>query len=188
VRTTGAGQSARLLLDVAGVLVREAIDYAVVGAMAASVHGVIRASLDADAVVGLTARRLGMLADRFRALGFKTEFRRGDPADPVPALLMLSDPFGNRVDLLVTLRGMSAAAFSRAIEVPFQGETLRVIGREDFIAMKLFAGGPIDIEDARRTIAAAGGSLDWTLLRHLTEGYGSDAVARLEGLPGASPT
>lgn len=46
------------------------------------------------------------------------------------------------MDLLVGLRGLEAEAFLRAIDVPFVGEVLRVVGREDFIAMKLFAGGP----------------------------------------------
>ena len=47
---------------------------------------------------------------------------------------------------------MEVAAFSRAIDVPIMGETLRVIGREDFIAMKVFAGGPQDLNDAERAI------------------------------------
>jgi DNA-binding NarL/FixJ family response regulator len=50
VRTTGPGQSALLLLDAVDVLTREQIDYAVIGALAASIHGVVRASVDADAI------------------------------------------------------------------------------------------------------------------------------------------
>jgi len=41
------------LLDVIEVLARERIDYAVIGAMAASIHGVVRASTDADVVRSL---------------------------------------------------------------------------------------------------------------------------------------
>jgi len=37
-------------------------------------------------------------------------------------------------------------------------EILRVIGLEDFIAMKVFAGGPQDLEDARRAIAVSANS------------------------------
>jgi hypothetical protein len=40
VRSRGFGQSALLLLDAIEVLARERIDYAVIGAMAASIHGV----------------------------------------------------------------------------------------------------------------------------------------------------
>jgi hypothetical protein len=43
-----SGESALLLLDVIDHLQRANVQYAVVGAMAASVHGVVRASMDAD--------------------------------------------------------------------------------------------------------------------------------------------
>jgi hypothetical protein len=68
------------------------------------------------------------------------------------------------------------------VEVPFQGEKLRFIGREDFIAMKAFAGGPMDIVDATRAIAAAGSSLDEALLRRLGKQYGSDALQVIDRL------
>jgi hypothetical protein len=53
------------------------------------------------------------------------------------------------VDLLGGLRGLDPKAFSRGIEVPFLGDTLRFVGREDFIAMKCFADGPQDLLDAK---------------------------------------
>lgn len=59
--------------------------------------------------------------------------------------MALTDQFGNRVDLLVGLCGLEDAVFTRVIEVAFEGEALRVVGAEDFIAMKVFAGGPQDI-------------------------------------------
>ena len=62
MRTTQVGQSALLLLDAVGVLVTRNIPYAVIGAMAASVHGVVRASMDADAVLSLTIQETPKLA------------------------------------------------------------------------------------------------------------------------------
>ena len=182
MRTKGPGEAALLLLDVVAVLRAEQIDYAVIGAMAASVHGVVRASLDADAVLSLTAAELGSLERKFKAEAFQTELRRGDPEDPIAALLALTDRYGNRVDLLAGLRGLEAEAFSRAIDVPFVGEVLRVAGREDFIAMKVFAGGPQDLTDARSALAAAQGSLDLSLLRRLAKRYGRAASESLEAL------
>jgi hypothetical protein len=169
--------------------VREQINYAVIGAMAASIHGVVRASVDADAVLSLISKKPSDLERGFRAAGFQTQLRVGDPEDPIPALLIpallqLTDGFGNRVDLLIGLRGLEAEAFSRAMEVPFQGTALRVIGREDFIAMKVFAGGPQDMTDARNAISIAGESLDSVLLRRLTKRYGRDAVENLNKLLG----
>jgi hypothetical protein len=52
MRTDAAGQSPLLMIDVAELLSARGIPYAVIGAMAAAVHGVVRASLDADALVG----------------------------------------------------------------------------------------------------------------------------------------
>jgi hypothetical protein len=61
VTTTGPGQSALLLLDAVSVLTSDGIDYAVIGALAASVHGVVRASIDADAVLSINMPRLRQL-------------------------------------------------------------------------------------------------------------------------------
>jgi predicted nucleotidyltransferase len=182
MRTRRSGQSALLLLDVVDQLVNLKIEYAVVGAIAASVHGAVRASMDADVVLSLAIQQADDLERGFKAAGFRTELSRGDFDDPIPGLLRLSDQYGNRVDLLIGLRGMEQHAFSRAIEVPFQGKTLQFIGREDFIAMKVFAGGPMDIIDATRAIAASGGSLDTELLRRLAKKYGRDAAEALNRL------
>jgi hypothetical protein len=185
VRTTGPGQSALLLLDAVEVLALEQINYAVIGAMAASIHGVVRASVDADAVLSLLSKKPSDLERRFGSAGFQTELRIGDPEDPIPALLQLTDGFGNRVDLLVGLRGLEAEAFSRVIDVPFQGAALRVIGREDFIAMKVFAGGPQDMADAGNAISIAGESLDMVLLERLAKRYGRNAIDSLKKLLGS---
>jgi len=182
MRAAAPGQSALLLLDVVAALVRRKVDYAVIGALAASVHGVVRASLDADAVVSLSPREAGDLDRAFKSAGFTTALRMGDQDDPIPALLAVSDSHGNRVDLLLGLRGLEPEAFSRVIDVPFQGETLRIIGREDFIAMKVFAGGPQDLTDARRAIESDGRALDTNLLRRLAKAYGGAASDALEKL------
>ena len=61
MKARGPGQSALLLLDVARVLLKEKVDFAVVGAMAATVHGAIRATTDADALLSVALSRLGKL-------------------------------------------------------------------------------------------------------------------------------
>lgn len=66
MRTDSAGQSALLLLDAVDILIHEKVAYAVIGAMAASVHGVVRASLDADAVLALSPKETQSLEPRFR--------------------------------------------------------------------------------------------------------------------------
>lgn len=182
MRTRRAGEAALLLLDAVDLLGAQQIDYAVIGAMAASVHGLVRASVGADVVLSSPAAALGRLESLYIAAGFGTELRRGDAEDPIAAMLVLTDRYHNRVDLLVGLRGLEPEAFERAITVPFQGETLRVIGREDFIAMKAFAGGPQDLADARNVLAAAADALDLPLVRRLAARYGRAAAAALEAL------
>jgi len=151
------------------VLTAGGIDYAVIGAMAGSVHGIVRASFDADAVLSMAVQRAPELQRTFEAEGFQTTLRRGDPDDPIGALLSLSDGFENRVDLLIGLRGLEPTAFSRAIELTFERTSLRVIGLEDFIAMKVFAGGPQDLADARAAIDAGSRALDHELLSRLAK-------------------
>jgi hypothetical protein len=182
MRAIGPGQSARLLLDVVDVLALERIDYAVIGAMAAAVHGVIRASVDADAVVSITVRQLSELQAKLVTLDLKAELRRGDPDDPIPAMLLLSDRFGNRVDLLAGVRGLESAAFSRCLRIAFEGATLQVIGREDFIAMKVFAGGPQDLADAGHAVKVSAEHLDPVLLRRLAAKFGKETLETCERL------
>lgn len=180
MKARGPGQSVLLLLDVAEALAGQEVEYAVIGAMAASVHGSIRATTDADALVSVSVRKLAQLERAFRKAGFSTDLRRGDADDPIPALLAVSDKHGNRVDLLAGLRGLDTEVFSRSITVPLLGSSLRVIGREDFIAMKCFAGGPQDIADASHAIKTANEPINVDLLRRLTRRFGRPAADVLE--------
>ena len=180
MRARGPGQSALLLLDVAAVLADRNVDYVVIGAMAASVHGSIRATTDADALVSLGVPKLRQIQGALKKAGFGTDLQQGDADDPISALLAVTDKHGNRVDLLTGLRGFDSEAFSRAITVPFLGSSLRVVGREDFIAMKCFAGGPQDVADARHAIKSATGPIDIDLLRRLSRRFGRPAADVLE--------
>ena len=180
----GPGQSTDLLVDVVTVLGAAKIEYAVIGALAVSVHGVVRASQDADAVIHATVRELGEITKTLTDMGLKTDLRRGDIDDPIPAMLLVSDKYNNRVDLLAGLKGMDASIYKRVVEVKIPGMAipLRVACREDLIAMKAFAGGPQDLLDASRCVAVAGADLNLELLRRIVAGYGRDAVANCEKL------
>jgi len=180
MRTSRPGQSALLLLDVVEVLQGEGLDYAVIGAFALSVFGTVRASTDADALLHVDFPRLRQLRELFRAAGFGATLRPQGGADPVQGMLILSDARGNQVDLLGGLTGMDPNVFSRTLEIPFGGQTLRVVGRDDFIAMKCFAGGPQDLLDARSAYQGAQGPVDLDLLRAVTRRFGRNAADRLE--------
>lgn len=182
MRAKRPGESALLLLDVIDGLNAAKVSYAVVGAMAASVHGVVRASVDAGAVLALSTRELGDLEKQLRASGLETELRYGDADDPIAAVLAIGDSYGNRVDLLVGIQGFDPAAFARTVSVVFQGEELHVVSVEDFIAMKAFAHGPQDLTDAEFAVAVAGESLDVTLLETLATRYGPQTLEAVQKL------
>lgn len=142
------------MLEVAGRLAAAQVDYAVIGAMAAAVHGVVRASLDADAIVGMPAREAATLRDLLASPDWSLELRVGD----------------------------ETAALRRTQPVEFRGQLLSVIGLEDFVAMKAFAGGAQDLSDARQAIAAGRDSVDSDLLRQLARRFGSATAQRVEEL------
>lgn len=159
---------------------RENVDYLVIGAFALSVHGVVRASRDADALLRISLSGMKKLRHSFEVAGYQVAMRQGGADDPIPAMLVLSDSHGNQVDLLGGLRGLDPKAFSRGIEVTFLGTPLRFVGREDFIAMKCFADGPQDILDAKDAYLLAEERLDLDLIRRITHRFGRDAADRLE--------
>ena len=146
MRPRGAGESALLLLDVVDVLKAARIKYAVVGAVAASVHGAVRASLDADVLIAASQQQVTGLDDSFRKAGFHSVVSRGEPEDQIPA------------------------------------STLEFVGREDFIAMKVSAGGPLNLLDAERAVAADPASLDVQLVRGLAARVGKHASAALNSI------
>jgi hypothetical protein len=180
VRATQPGQSALLLVDVVEVIVREQFDYAVIGALALAIYGAMRASSDADALLQVPFQRLKHLRATLEAAGFSATLRRGEADDPVQGLLVVNDSFGNQVDLLGGLKGLDPQVFARTLQVPFAGQVLNFAGREDFIAMKCFAGGPQDLLDARSAYDGAQAPIDLDLLRTVTRRFSRDAADRLE--------
>jgi hypothetical protein len=120
MRTNRGGQSALLLLDVVDILRREKVNYAVIGAFALTVLGVIRATTDVDALLSAAPGRLAKLEKAFKQAGFDTELRSAEADDPVSGMLILSDNFGNHVELLGGLRNMDPEVFSSALDIEFR--------------------------------------------------------------------
>jgi predicted nucleotidyltransferase len=116
--------------------------------------------------------------------GYEAALRTGDVDDPIPALLEVRDSHGNRVDLLIGLRGMDPEVLNRTRRIDFAGATLEIVGREDFIAMKAFAGGPVDLADARAIIELDRESLDLQLLRRLAQRFGRETAKAVDDLIG----
>ena len=79
---------------------------------------------------------------------------------------------------------MDPELMNRPRQVRLAETILEIVGREDFIAMKAFAGGPVDLADARTVIDLDRESLDLELLRRLAQRFGRDAARTVEDLIG----
>ena len=157
MRTTAPGQSALFLLDIIDILNERHIPYAIIGAFAASFYGMVRASLDADAVISIhTFQDAVSLCADLRVEGLSVEHRSGDQNDPISAVINIQDHFHNRVDLLIGIRGMTPEVFHRAEEAQFMGSSIKIVSREDFIALKIFAGSPKTIQDVIGVLNVSG--------------------------------
>ncbi len=77
---------------------------------------------------------------------------------------------------------MDPQFLARTIEIPFLGEPLRFVGREDFIAMKCFAGDSQDLLDAQSAYTRAQAPVNIDLLRVLARRFGRIAADNLEKL------
>lgn len=189
MKAKAPGQPALLLLDVIDILDELRIPYAIIGAFAASFHGVVRASLDADAMVSLPsggADRKGLMA-KLRQAGLKAVYRKGDMGDPIGAVINVEDKLENRVDLLIHVRRVPEASFSRTVEVKFQNRKIKLVGVEDFIAMKVFAGGVKDLCDVAGVLRISRGRINMALLRELVQEYGGTTSRKLESLLEENP-
>jgi len=184
MKAKGPGQSVLLLLDVINILDRFHVPYAVIGAFAASFHGVVRASMDADAIISLQPgpADVEVLTDGFLRAGLKSSYRKGDLDDPVGAVINVEDNFKNRVDLLMNIRGVTEDIFSRTIKAEFMNARIRLIGIEDFVAMKIFAGSPKDLNDVAGVLKVSYDRIRMALLRELVQRYGKNALGKLEFL------
>lgn len=183
-RAKGPGQSALLLLDVLDLLNPLHILYAIIGAFAASFYGTVRASLDADAIISLQQSQTDAkaLIAKLQEAGFKVTYRKGDLNDPIGALINIEDTFNNRVDLLMNVRGVTEVIFSRMVKTEFMGVPIQVIGIEDFIALKIFAGSPKDLNDVAGVLKVSYDRINLPLLKDLVRNYGKDALSQLESL------
>lgn len=184
MRADGPSQPARLLLDVIDILNEIDVPSAVVGAFAVACYGVPRYTGDADAVAWLKepGKTVEQLKDRIAAEGYRVSVRHGDFEDPILLSMRVDDEFMNRLDLLLSVRGMDPDAVHRCFTTQMLDSMVRVIGAEDLIAMKLFAGGPQDVMDVRGILQVWRERLDANLLRQAARRYGVDVLSALDKL------
>jgi len=178
MRAKESGQSPLLLLDVIDVLNNEKVPYAVIGAMAVASYGVVRSSLDADAIIqiGNDAKRRERLRGLLTEAGLHVVIKKGGFDDPLLGVILIEDQHGNRVDLLLGIRKADNDLFNRITRVEFQGEMINMVGVEDLIAMKVYAGSSKDLADVEGILAVSEEMIDRKKLMRITGSFGEEAV------------
>ncbi len=138
-------------------LERHRVRYVVIGGIAAIAHGNKRATFDLDITPDLDRRNLQRLASALRELnahlrGMDELEHDLSPTNPDHLALggnwTLATDAGS-LDVMSDPSGAApyAALDSRGIDVQLGGRPIRVVGRDDLIAMKRAAGRPKDLDD-----------------------------------------
>jgi hypothetical protein len=125
--------------------------YALVGGFAVSAWGVARATQDIDLAVALGTSEPKALAAYLGAT-----YEQGDTDDPLRGVFrLLLKIEGVEVPVqLIVLRPKWADELFQGVEtVKVLGCAVPVVNWQSLVLMKLYAGGPVDLQDARSIIA-----------------------------------
>ena len=147
--------------------------YAVMGGLAVSTWGTVRATQDIDVLADATPSPLRTvsvetrLARFWEAKKWRVEWRRGAADDPVPLLVRLGPPTYRHlwIDVVWVHRQWQRNALQRAIPIRIATTELPVVHPEDLILLKLAAAGPQDFLDVEGILSSAPPELDVARLR-----------------------
>lgn len=146
------------LLGTASLQLEIQIRFALIGGLAVSAWGVIRATQDIDLLADSDPSPIGSrpvrnkLQQFFQENDCAVEWRVGESDDPIPLLLRLNLSGGlsqPEADILWAHRRWHQDALQRRLEVKSGRLRLSVLHPEDLILMKLDAGGPQDLLDVQ---------------------------------------
>lgn len=130
-------------------LAAQNVPFAVTGARAMGIRGVLRFSDDTDV---LTTTRDVLRADFWSDLaGASIDIRRGDFEDPLAGVATIT--IGEDIiDVVVWKYKWQAEVVQRAEPVPLANEPWPVVRAVDLVLLKLFAGGPQDAWDIEQLL------------------------------------
>ena len=147
--------------------------FAVIGGLAVSTWGTVRATQDIDVLADSTPSpiRTATLREEMSQLweekNWQHEWRIGAGDDPIPLLTGLVCPASGQltVDVLWAHKQWQRNALKRAIAIRVARTPLPIIQPEDLILLKLEAGGPQDLLDVEGILVATPPELDLARLR-----------------------
>ncbi len=151
------------LVEAASVELQIRIRIALIGGLAVSAWGPIRATQDIDLLADSDPSPIGSRSVRdnlqkfFEAKDCAVEWRIGNSDDPIPLLLRLhlgGAPSQPGADILWAHQRWQQEALQRRLEVEAGRHRFFVLHPEDLILMKLDAGGPQDLLDVQALLSS----------------------------------
>lgn len=171
-----------LLARVVRKLNDASIPSALIGGLALAVHGIGRATQDAD----LLAVDPDTLRDGFweelRREGVIVAVSRGDAEDPLRGLVRIRES-AEIVDVVVGKSPWHRDVLGRRRTLPLLGEPLPVVDAADLVLLKLDAGGPQDLLDVRLLLGGPEGDRIRRTLATRLERLPSSLRKAFEALP-----
>jgi hypothetical protein len=125
--------------------------YALIGGFAVSAWGVARATQDIDLAVAL-----GTLEPQALAAHLGATYEPGDMDDPLRGVFRLSLKCQGQevpIQLIVLPSKWAAIAFNGIETLTVLGYSVPVVNWQALVLLKLYAGGPVDLQDARSIVA-----------------------------------
>ncbi len=165
-----------LLRRVFEIVEGRSVPVALIGGVALAAHGIVRATKDAD----LLATDLVLLDPAMwkplEADGVSVSVNRGDSEDPLAGVVRFRREPEPPVDLVLGRERWLDGVLARRQPVELSGESLQVVTAADLVLLKLDAGGPIDLIDARLLLSGP----DGPRLRKTIEGRSLELPRRLQ--------
>lgn len=163
---------ATLLAGLGRALRRHRLPFMFVGGQAVLLHGAPRLTHDVDVTVGVSPEQVRDVLAACEEIDLEVVV--ADPAGFAAETFVCPArhrPTGVRVDFIFSDTVYERRAISRAVGVELAGEALPFAAAEDLLLLKLFAGRPRDLEDARSIVSRQQGRLDWPYLERWAEEF-----------------
>ena len=158
--------------------------HALIGGIAVSMRSRVRATNDVDWLLSVPQLELPGLfqamLDRGCQFDLPTAIREWNEG----GMLTIVWPNGVRVDFLKPVIPAFQHILSRAVEVQFGEQTLRVADAEGLLLLKLLAFRPIDQDDIQAILSAHPGTLDldWVRQEARQSGTSTEHIANFDAM------
>lgn len=142
-----------LLARLASEFEARRLPYMVIGGQAVLVHGEPRLTRDIDITLGASADEVDAVLDAAQKVGLKPLIENPREFVRDTWVLPCADTHsGIRVDLMFSFTEYERQAMDRAVRVTIGGSDVRIATAEDLVVLKILAGRPRDLEDARTVL------------------------------------